>query len=573
MNIVSKIKGNLIVMLFFVLIRIPVYAEKTGPETIYLHTDRTVYVAGESIRYKLYVLDGVTQKLSYNSKVGYIEIRAAYQLPAIQCRVKIDAGISNGSILLPDTLTSGVYQLVAFTSFMKNYNESGFFRNEIVVINSFDKDMNFKLLYPDYKIVSDSIDKPFNIIPNKKIYNTREKVSVRIDKTGINANLSVSVFENPRIQTSCNSITELMHKAAIQHLDMLVNKKYVPEQNGKILRGSVLDSITGQPVANATVLLSCIDSVPNLQVAKTNSEGLFQLLLNEYYEGKELFLTIRDMPSTQHWKIEREDEFSLSEKWNPTFKYDTGIYNSFFVKSENIAYINQNYPAEQEYGSPELSGKKAYLPQLYYCSVNPVILSDYTPLNDFKEIVRELFPQVRITKENGNYRVSVLNGSQKMFSDAEIAIFLDGVYVDDLNKIMGLGSEQIKKIEILNTERIFGNLVYKGVISIISKSSVMVKTTPSSWSLRFRNDRFNGSDNYVEENPDSIHDKRTPYFRQLLYWNPNLALKEGESTGFDFITSDNEGNFLIKVEGISDDGRPLSFTSEIQVIKHLSAEK
>ena len=575
MTVLSKETYKQFVMLLIWLTSVSVYAQTVSREVAYLHTDRTVYIAGETIFYKLYLLDAATQKRSNISKVGYIVIRAAGQLPAIKCRVKTESGISNGSILLPDTLASGVYQLVAFTGSMKNFNEPLFSKNEIIVINSFDKDFNFKHLYSNNKILSDTTDKFISINTNKKIYNPREKVCVRINKAGIKANLSVSVFEDPGIPSSDNSIVEQMNKIKEnQKTNELILKKYLPESKYKILTARVFDSTTQQNIPGATVLLSCIDTIPNLQYAKTNSSGVLQLLLSEYYEGKELFLTIRDMPANQNWKIEVEDEFALSENWNPTVNYDINPYKDFLIKSQHIAYINQTYQTNNELAFVKSSESNPVVPRLYYCPVKPVLLSDYTPLNDFKEIILELFPDVKISRENGRYRISVINDSKKIFSNYPIAIFMDGVYVDDLNKIMKLGSEQIKKIEVLDAERIFGDLVYNGAISITTRSTEIEKTTPSSYSLRIKNDKFNNFNNYTIEKPDSIYNKTIPFFHQLLYWNPNLELKENENTDIDFFTSDNEGTFLLKFEGITGDGRPISYSSKIQVINHLlSAEK
>ena len=553
-------------MLLTVLLCIPVFAQKTGTETIYMHTDRTVYTAGETIHYRLYLLDGATLKSSNLSMIGYILIRNAYQVPTIKCRVNIYSGISTGSISIPDTLSSGVYQLVAYTNLMKNKNEKSFFRNEIVILNSFDKDFNFKLPVVDTKIGVDSIHHPFRITTDKTIYGTREKVVVHIDKANIKANLSVSVSEKSNIKTSNNSIVESLEKFRNQPVKKPITTNYLPERSGKIIRGRVLDTVTGKNIDNAIVLLSCVDTVPNLQYAMTNSNGVFQMQLSNYHEGKELYFTVRNMPTNQHWKIETEDEFAQSELWKPELKCDITNYISFLTKSQNMAYINSCYETVKDTTASMEPAKKVICPQFYYCPVRSVLPADYTSLNNFKEIVTELFPEISISKEKGIYKVSVLNKSQKMFSEEGIAIFMDGVYVDDVNKIMKLGSEQIKKIDVLNTERVFGNLVYKGVISIITKSTEIEKTTPCSYSLRMKNDNANSFDNYIVERPDTTSNKTFPFFRQLLYWNPDIEIREHESTSFDFITSDNEGIFTLKIEGITDDGQPISIRKNIQVI-------
>lgn len=131
---------------------------------------------------------------------------------------------------------------------------------------------------------------------------------------------------------------------------------------------------------------------------------------------------------------------------------------------------------------------------------------------------------------------------------------------------MGLGSDKILKIDVIETERTFGDLVFYGVISIITKSNEILKTKPTSSSLRIKNDLTNSSKSFVAINPNTIKDMHTPFFRQLLYWNPNLELKGSDQTNLEFYTSDNIGNYTLKVVGISEDGTPVNYSSCIQVI-------
>lgn len=542
-------------------------AQVTASEAAYLQTDRTAYIAGESVFYKLYVLDAITKKRSEISKVAYVLLRAANSNPFLKIRVKIDSGMASGSFVLPDTLTSGVYQIVAFTMEMKNFGEQRFFHKEIVISNRFDKDLDFKLMN------SNSIDSNKNKLPNigceiktnKTVYGLREKAVVSLGKTNSKANVSVSVFEDPKILSTDKSIVETLNGLLVAQPDKHAINKYLSENNGKILRGRVIDATTKKNISAATVLLSCTDTIPNLQYASTNSNGLFQILLSDYYNGKELFLTIKDMPANQHWKIEIEDEFAQSEKWSPSLIFDNGNSNGFIVKSQNIVYINKSYQLNNDLIHKPISENKSICPQLYHCSASTVLPSDFVPLNDFPEIAVELLPLVRINKENGQYNAHVIIGSPVVSNNNHPAIFLDGVYVDDINKIIGLGSEQIKKIDMLNTERIFGDLVFQGVISIISKSNEIVNTIPASYSLRLKNDTINTGGNFVAVNPNSIHNKDIPFFKQLLYWNPNLELNGTDNTHFEFYTSDNTAKFIIKVEGISEDGTPISTSSSIQV--------
>ncbi|WP_027075400.1 TonB-dependent receptor plug domain-containing protein [Maribacter antarcticus] len=66
---------------------------------------------------------------------------------------------------------------------------------------------------------------------------------------------------------------------------------------------------------------------------------------------------------------------------------------------------------------------------------------------------------------------------------------------------------------------------------------------------------------YVKEDPEK------PDYRTTLYWKPELTFNnEGKST-IDFFTGDTTGEFLVKVEGITNDGRPVNGLYDIAVVE------
>jgi len=550
-------------------------AQIIGQEVAYLQTDRTSYIAGESVFYKFYVLNADTKKPSDISDVGYVLVRAANSAPSLKLRIKINSGAATGSFDLPDTLSTGVYQIVAFTSAMKNFGEQNFSYKEIVVANRFDKEQNLKI--PNLIPADTNATKQTNVLlpeikTNKEVYALREKVTVSLGKTNFKGNVAVTVFEEPKITLPEKSIAEILNKPLVGLIDNRhLTNSYLPEKGGKILRGRVIDVTTKKTIQSAMVLLSCVDSVPNLQYASTDPNGLFQLLLSDYYNGKELFLSIKNVPDNQQWKIEIEDEFALSEKWSPSLTLDNNSYKEFVAKSQDIVYVNKSYQLNNDAIENPISGQQLICPQLYHCPVKTVLPSDFVPLNDFREIAVEILPSVRIYKDNGKYRVQVFNDFQQQFFYTDPVIFLDGVFVDDIKKIIGLGSEEIKKIDIINAERAFGDLVFQGVISITSKSNEIENTKPASHSLRLKNDKVNKGRDFVAVNPDLNPNQNIPYFKQLLYWNPNLELNGIDSTNFEFYTSDNAAGFIIKVEGVLENGMPIYSMSRIQVENQIKA--
>jgi hypothetical protein len=112
------------------------YCNSFPREETYVHTDRQVYVAGEDIWFKIYLFDWKSLKLSSESNIAYFEILNPENRPVIQKRIKLDRGIGQGQVVLPDTISSGTYTLRAYTNWMKNFMPYNCFSKKLIIINA-----------------------------------------------------------------------------------------------------------------------------------------------------------------------------------------------------------------------------------------------------------------------------------------------------------------------------------------------------------------------------------------------------------------------------------------------------
>lgn len=108
-------------------------------EKIFVHIDKSFYLAGEIVWFKLYVTDSYHNKPLDVSKVAYVEIYSRDKKTVLQAKIELSEGTGNGSFLLPYSLASDTYILRAYTNWMKNFSPDYFFETPVTIVNSLKK--------------------------------------------------------------------------------------------------------------------------------------------------------------------------------------------------------------------------------------------------------------------------------------------------------------------------------------------------------------------------------------------------------------------------------------------------
>jgi hypothetical protein len=555
------------------------------PEKIFLHTDRNNYVAGEDLFYALY-LHGNPGQLS---KYAYIILRDQKNSHVSDLRVEITNGLAHGNIYLSDTLNSGIYQLVCYTNCMRNYPEESYFKKEIVIVNRFDETLegfseSGNFIQSPEAVTKDqsTADTDWNLSINtdKLVYNPRDKISFSFEGLSLNENsaahLSVSVSEVISGFPVDADISEYFATGkSEQGRDLFKQSdcKYFSEINGTVLQGRILPSSENSaPVDSAarnysrtdsgyTLLFSTPDSLVNMQFTKSDSTGSFKILLNSFYDGKELVLRIKEKANAH---IFTGNKFCLNTKFVPSNAYSLPGIKSALIRSGKIALVRKTYKDQLTIKTEKKFLPATTIPRLYYNNVSTIYPSDYVSLNDFLEISREILPALKIRKTGDKYFAGYPALQYQSQGESEPAIFLDGVPIDDINQVVTMGTDQIKRIDMLPEIRYYGDISFSGILAIFSSD------------LRIKNLQFKGpslkmdallSQPYTRPEPfipDNIN-KHYPDLRQLLLWEPEIVLRKGAKQQLAFYASDLEGKFRIDVQGITSDGITLSGSAIITI--------
>lgn len=105
-------------------------------EKIYLHLDKPYYAPGDTVWFKAYLMDAVAHLSDTVSKRIYVDLFRKDRGTLVQGLVlKNKGGFSNGDIVLSDSLPEGLYEIRAFTNWMRNFPDEYFFHKEVFVRN------------------------------------------------------------------------------------------------------------------------------------------------------------------------------------------------------------------------------------------------------------------------------------------------------------------------------------------------------------------------------------------------------------------------------------------------------
>jgi len=116
---------------------------------------------------------------------------------------------------------------------------------------------------------------------------------------------------------------------------------------------------------------------------------------------------------------------------------------------------------------------------------------------------------------------------------------------------------------------IYGTRAMGGVIAYYTKRGDLLYEKPNSFPgvmkttvKGFRKTREFYKPNYATPKPGH----QIPDYRTTLHWDPYISIKEGTTSKLNFYTGDTIGNYLITIEGITDDGRPVSQMAGLKVV-------
>jgi hypothetical protein len=237
-----------------------------------------------------------------------------------------------------------------------------------------------------------------------------------------------------------------------------------------------------------------------------------------------------------------------------------------------LSKLSINNQVQKIYGSTtagevKTSTLRSVSPHRFYGKPDiELMLADYIKLPVMTEVFYELLPSVALKKKKTGEEISITWRSGDNQFTTNPALMIDGVIIRDPSLISGLDPEMVEKIDVVRDNYLVGKYVFPGLLNVITKAGDFTGISLPDYMIRF-NYRviepvatFNSPDYSLTDKKES----RMPDYRNTICWNPAIRTSAGKTTT-EFWTSDNPGEYLINVEGVTSKGKLISIKKILKV--------
>jgi hypothetical protein len=182
--------------------------------------------------------------------------------------------------------------------------------------------------------------------------------------------------------------------------------------------------------------------------------------------------------------------------------------------------------------------------------------------------MREYVAPVMVRKRRGNFYFIVHNDPHKSVFQEDPLILLDGVPVFDTDKIMAYAPRKVQRLEVVTPLYLLGPLSFPGIVSYTTYPGTMPDFPVDPRSLLVDYDGLQLQREFYAPSYDTPQqlESRIPDLRNLLYWAPSLTTGTQGKGELSFFSSDQQGQYVVVVQGLTKTGKADShaFTFEVK---------
>ncbi|MHC0443979.1 hypothetical protein ACWA1F_01125 [Flavobacterium sp. 3-218] len=547
-------------------------------ETIFLHSNTTTFLTGETLYFKLYCLDPLNNKTSQISKIAYVELIDSEKKSVQKNKIYLDNGIGTGDYFIPTTLKTGNYKVVAYTKWMLNDPNSQKHQLDIFIINPFQTqestdNITFNLADTQNTATTTQIinsntenNKRIDFEFDKESYYTREKVNLKLKsltETIEKGNYSVSIRKTDQIPT-LKQLTpaEFTKKSAENYAAFNTSSfTYIPEVRSELITG-YLTSSNNQDLSNKSIALSLPGKEYVLKIVKTNAQGKFAFLLDQFPNFPNAILQVTD---------ENRNDYTIHLDGFPKYDSSSLQFTSKLNLSPNLKQEIEERSTASQIQNAYYQIKKdslvteAVMNPFFSTIEKAYVLDDYTRFPTLKENIVEVIVELYYRRNNGKYVLHIRNNQKDLEIYGPPLVLVDGLLIQDPSDLFDYNMANVNKVSLITEPYVYGPNLYGGLISFETKNNEFSENYAKKYLKTMEIQRPNPQKVY--NNPDYASGnklQRIPDYRYQLLWKPDVKLESKEDQ-LSFYTSDIKGNFEVVLEGFTENGQPVYVSKNITV--------
>ena len=341
--------------------------------------------------------------------------------------------------------------------------------------------------------------------------------------------------------------------------DMLLQKTYPvsfsPEYYGHIIRGKLVNNVTGIPVKGVTTYLSIPSARTEFRVSNSDSLGRIKFEMPGFYGSEEIILQT-DPKEDSTSRVEISSPFSDQYASSRLPEYIIPSVQSAALLDQSIAEQVQHIYAGNNLN--QFSMQPVDTNSFYVEPDEKYYLDNYVRFQTMEEVIREYVVSTSVIQKRNRFKLFLANKPQKEFFDDEPLILIDGVPFFDANELFQQDPMKIRRLDLMNREYAIGYQYFNGVVNVTTYkgdlNGIRLNTRPVVLDYPgIPEQREFFSPKYETE--DQIN-SRMPDYRTLLYWSPRILTDKQNKKAIDFYTSDLPGNYAAEIMGLSESGEP-----------------
>ncbi|MGW8315159.1 MAG: hypothetical protein ACWGNV_06130 [Bacteroidales bacterium] len=324
--------------------------------------------------------------------------------------------------------------------------------------------------------------------------------------------------------------------------------RFMPEMEGEIVTGTVINRSTGLPLPNRRLLLSFRDTAISLYTGLTDSSGRFFIALGFQPGAKDLVIRLLDPEPDAIIIVEGEfssdplpeiDPIHLTEK-------DEAIFQEMFIDQQ----MNHAYGINHD----TIKGKAPSSGPLFGTYDQHIVMEDYIRLPVMEEVFRELGKSVMLLREGKGYRVLLIDRQSNRIIGEDPYYFLDGVPFTDPEVLLQLDPLQLKDIWFKCSRYFINDLIMDGIIELRSVNGDPPLPELAGSYARLRYLGLPVQKYQFRADPPALANNHIPLVMNTLCYIPGSDYRSGDTNTLQWIAPDSKGTYDIIIKVLDADG-------------------